>query len=218
MPRILGVNHQVQSNEIQDGGIQPIDVAGSALVPTGTVLAFAGSSAPTGFLLCDGSSQLVASFTALQTVIGYTYGGGGANFNVPDLRGRVASGKDNMGGTPANRNNTQMAGSTLGAGGGEQEHTLLAGESGLPTHNVAGSTGGQSADHSHGLTYPNAPGGVTQIQIVAGNGTTVPMAAVTTGSSNDHGHSFNVAVGSSIASGPHNNMQPTLVLNYIIKT
>jgi microcystin-dependent protein len=62
-------------------------------VNTGTITAFAGSSAPTGWLICNGAaldSTTDSSVAALFSVIGTTYGGTGAsNFYLPDLRGRV---------------------------------------------------------------------------------------------------------------------------------
>lgn len=67
-----------------------------ALMPAGTVLAFAGQNAPPGFLLCDGSSFLRSSYTSLFAVIGTTYGAVDAtHFNVPDLRGEFIRGLDN---------------------------------------------------------------------------------------------------------------------------
>ena len=70
-----------------------------ALVPTGTVLAFAGSSAPSGFLLCDGRAVSRTTYTSLFSVIGTTYGSGDGSttFNLPDMRGRVAVGSDAKG-------------------------------------------------------------------------------------------------------------------------
>jgi microcystin-dependent protein len=65
--------------------------------PVGTLLDFAGTSAPSGWLMCDGRSLSVLSFNGLFSVIGYSYGGSGANFNIPDFRGRFARYMDNMG-------------------------------------------------------------------------------------------------------------------------
>lgn len=60
-----------------------------ALVPQGTppgiISAFGGSAAPTGWLLCDGSSYATVTYFNLFSAIGYTWGGSGANFNVPLL-------------------------------------------------------------------------------------------------------------------------------------
>lgn len=63
-----------------------------ARLPAGFVSAFAGGSAPTGWLECNGASIAVASYPDLHTAIGYTYGGSGASFNLPDLRGEFIRG------------------------------------------------------------------------------------------------------------------------------
>lgn len=60
--------------------------------PLGTVLSFAGNTAPNGYLLCDGASYKVADYEDLYNVIGNTYGGDSANFNVPDYRETVLVG------------------------------------------------------------------------------------------------------------------------------
>lgn len=69
----------------------------SQLVPTGSVLTFAGSAAPTGWLVCDGASLSTTAYASLFAVIGYTFGGSGGSFNLPDLRGRFVRYDDNMG-------------------------------------------------------------------------------------------------------------------------
>lgn len=62
-------------------------------VPTGALLQYGATSAPTGWVLCDGSSLLRASFSALFGVLGTSYGSvDGTTFNVPDLRGRMPVG------------------------------------------------------------------------------------------------------------------------------
>lgn len=57
----------------------------------GMVFAYAGSSAPTGFLLCDGSAVSRTTYADLFALIGTTYGAGDGSttFNIPDLRGSV---------------------------------------------------------------------------------------------------------------------------------
>jgi microcystin-dependent protein len=57
------------------------------IMPSGSVIAYAGASAPTGYLLCDGTSYATSAYPTLFASIGYAYGGSGANFNVPDTRG-----------------------------------------------------------------------------------------------------------------------------------
>ena len=60
--------------------------------PLGTVLSFAGQTAPHGYLLCDGASYKVADYPHLYAVIGNIYGGDSTNFNVPDYRETVLVG------------------------------------------------------------------------------------------------------------------------------
>jgi microcystin-dependent protein len=67
------------------GQIGNVDL--SFLLPTGCLLPYAGSSAPIGFLLCDGSYYSTTTYAALFAVIGYTYGGSGSSFKIPDTRG-----------------------------------------------------------------------------------------------------------------------------------
>ncbi len=75
------------------------------LVPIGSILAYSGASAPTGWVLCDGAAISRTTYATLFAAIGTSFGtgDGSTTFNVPDLRGRVLVGKDDMGGTAASR-------------------------------------------------------------------------------------------------------------------
>lgn len=68
-----------------------------ANTPLGTVLSFAGSKAPNGYLLCDGKSYAVADYEDLYAVIGNTYGGDTENFNVPNLVDKFIQGSSTSG-------------------------------------------------------------------------------------------------------------------------
>jgi len=74
-------------------------------VPTGVIAPFAGTSAPTGWALCAGQAVSRTTFAALFAVIDTTWGAGDGSttFNLPDFRGRVPAGLDNMGGIAAGR-------------------------------------------------------------------------------------------------------------------
>jgi len=164
----------------------------TAFPPAGAVLPYAGSSTPSGYHLCDGASIAVASFPALFAAIGYTYGGGGANFNVPDLRGRTVIG---AGAGPGLTNRV------LAAQGGQETVTLDT--STMPSHNhiiqaEASTQNGTSVSNSYlcDATYPGPySGGLYSTTQMGGD-----------------------MVGYSGGNAAHENMQPFKVLNYIIKT
>ena len=72
---IADYNLQIGSNKLAPG----------VMPPSGSITNFAGSAAPVGWLITDGSSLSTASYAALFAVIGYTYGGSGSNFNLPSI-------------------------------------------------------------------------------------------------------------------------------------
>lgn len=84
---------------------------------TGVIFDFAGSTAPDGFIMCYGQAISRTTYAALFAVIGVTFGpgDGSTTFNVPDLRGRVIAGKDDMGGTAASRLNVNTTGTSTAA-------------------------------------------------------------------------------------------------------
>src|SRR5690606_17924783 len=118
----------------------------SQLVPIGTVVDYAGSTAPTGWLFCAGQAVSRSTYAALFSVIGTTYGvgDGSTTFNLPDLRGRVTAGRDNMGGVSAGRLTGArpggVNGSWLGSAGGTEAHQLHAGEMAFHQHTFSGQT------------------------------------------------------------------------------
>lgn len=178
------------------------------LVPAGAVSPYAGSSEPTGWVLCYGQAISRTTYAALFAAIGTTYGvgDGSTTFNVPDLRGRVVAGQDDMGGTSADRLTNQtggLDGDTLGATGGAETHTLT--EAQLPLHGHPMRLAIQSA----GSASSNTTGGML---LATAGATSYP--AYTGVVSNTAGRQ----IGGTGGDTPHNNIQPTIVLNYIIKT
>jgi len=116
---------------------------------TGTVLDFAGATAPTGWLLCYGQAISRTTYAPLFAAIGTTHGAGDGSttFNLPDCRGRVAAGKDDMGGTAAARLTSAgsgVAGTTLGGAGGAETVTLTATQIPAHTHGQQGQPSGSA--------------------------------------------------------------------------
>lgn len=118
-----------------------------------------------------GQSLPVAGYPTLFAAIGYAYGGSGASFNLPDLRGRAVFGKDNMGGSAANRITNGVSGiaaTTLGAAGGDQNsqahsHTSTFGV--WDQANPGGSTtlvGGSNSTGSFGVATDTFGAGASQ--------------------------------------------------------
>lgn len=161
-----------------------------AHVPAGSMMPYAGATAPAGWLLCYGQTVSRTSYAALFTAIGTTYGSGDGSttFNLPDCRGRVLAGKDDMGGSAASRltnsgtGNPGINGATLGAAGGVDRHTL---------------TVAQMPSHTHSLNAIVAGSGVGN-----GGAGTGQTASVTGSAGSDQAHP---------------NVQPTIVVNYIIR-
>ena len=156
--------------EIKNTGA--VEVGGvniSTYAPSGMVASYAGSAAPSGWLLCYGQSVSTTTYAALFASIGYTYGGAGANFTIPDLRGRAVAGVDNMGGTTAGRITAAVSGitgTTLGAAGGVEGVTLTIDQMPAHTHTIAASGSGTGAT-------VNTAGGTTTITSNSTGGGTV---------------------------------------------
>jgi hypothetical protein len=118
-------------------------------VPTGSVFPYAGTSAPSGYLLCFGQAvSRTGATAALFAVCSTTYGSGDGSttFNVPDLRGYVAAGKDDMGGSAAGR---LSGGTVLGAALGAQTTNTSGPDLTVPVRNDATNVNVAAFNHEH---------------------------------------------------------------------
>jgi microcystin-dependent protein len=171
--------------------------AGAFAPVIGAVQMFAGSFAPTNWMICDGSAISRTTFAALFSVVSTTYGAGDGTttFNIPNLRGKVAVGVDGS---------TQFP--VLGSAFGELSHTTTTAE--MPSHNHTLHDPG----HVHTITPMRSP-------VVSNTSTNVSVLSATapnTGLTTDSAVS-GITLDASGGGAPHNNVQPSLALNFIIR-
>lgn len=182
-------------------------LSGGQATPVGTVNSYAGSTAPDGWLLCNGQAVDRTTYAALFAVIGTTYGSGNGSttFNVPNLTNRVTVAS---GGTYAR-----------GATGGAASVTLTEAQMPGHDHGSAGSHSHPSAgSHSH-----TAPAYTTDDRTKSTNlfNTLLPAQSgtVNTSTSGDHTHGSAGGHTHTWEGGgqAHENMPPYLALPMIIR-
>lgn len=183
------------------------------VTPAGVIMMYGGTSAPSGWLFCDGSVVAIATYPALDAVLNgaFNTGGEGAgNFRLPNFQRKVPMGAGGAGsGTVGNAvgnsggaetvtlttANLPSAATTNSAG--SHSHSLLtAFAGGFNSYSVVniGNLGNQAASPTY-TTYSTAPGSIPLVQ-----------------SAGAHTHTISGATDT-----PINNIQPSLVVNYIIK-
>lgn len=224
--RVL-IADSAQSNGVRWGQITEDSIAASAIsviaaqveslitpsgLPAGIVTSFAGSIAPTGWLICDGTLKSTTTYADLFTAVGYTYGGSGSQFGVPNLKGRVPVGLDT----------TQTEFDQINDQGGSKTHTLITAE--LPAHSHTASAtvtvNSATAAHTHTFDRPT----LSDVTVQSGSGTSAtgpgdgPDTTDSANASHTHSASASVTVQNAGSGSAHNNLQPYIVLNYIIKT
>jgi microcystin-dependent protein len=201
------------------------------IISSGSIQMFAGSTAPNGWLICNGDAVSRSAYGDLFKIIGTTYGVGNSNstFTLPDMRGRCPIGV----GTGASLT-ARTLGSNVGAetatlaeaNMASHTHTTTVGTESV-THTHTGTSGGQSADHTHNFSHTAGTSGSYGLmdsgtasssgQPSTGGVQANHTHATTTGNeSANHNHSVtNSNTGSGTAFGI---MPPSIVVNFIIKT
>jgi microcystin-dependent protein len=160
---------------------------------SGEIRIFAGTSVPTGWLLCDGQELQIAAFPVLWASIGTTYGGNGIEtFALPDLRGRFPM-HPGMGPGLSNR--------SLGQRGGQENVTLMEQEMPMHTHAANASSVNANQGTPTGNVWAAEPVGATALYRNDAPDTSMNPQAI------------GVAGGDQ----PHDNMSPFLCVNFIIK-
>lgn len=179
---------------------------GFALLPVGAIFPYAGSAAPTGYLICNGASLLRASYPDLFTAIGTTYGSvDGTHFTLPDLTGRTVAGKE----ASATRLTSAVSGvdgATLGSAGGTQSKTLVTAN--LPAQTPVGTISGTVTTVFR--NYATPAGGAEPFAIANASGSGATAAG------NSFSGSFTGTAFAGQIATPVAVVMPTIVLNYII--
>jgi len=193
------VDSNVTTDKIADGAVSSIKIANATILTDdiatatlasslfgipGEIRLWSGSTAPTGWLICNGAAISRTTYATLYGITGTLYGvgDGSTTFNVPNLKGRVPVGYDA----------TQTEFDTIGESGGSKTHTLTIPE--IPQHNHSITVVGSASIPLQNTAWPSGfnPNN---------NGTWPSSAAGNTG-----------------GGGAHNNIQPYLTIQYIIKT
>jgi hypothetical protein len=145
-------DHQTISlagNNLSISNGNTIDI--SSIIPTGSIMPYAGTAAPAGWLFCDGTLYSTSQYPDLYTTIETSYGGiSGTNFNVPDFRGRFLRGVDGTAGNdPDNSNRTS---SNPGGNTGNSVGSLQDAATALPVTNFSSDTQGNHQHSSNGIS------------------------------------------------------------------
>lgn len=192
---------------------EPITSAGSvSFQAPGLMSLYAGATDPTGWLLCDGRSLVVAQYQELFNVLQYTYGGSGLNFNIPNLVGRSVAGLDNMDGQIANVFQAPES-KILGALLGSRSVTLTPEQTPLNSHShtssgsfplqpTGGRVGGNGSSENDYSGFPKSLFSTTSGQISVALGLVIAIS----------GQPANVS-----QVQEHENLPPFLLLNWIMK-
>ena len=162
-------------------------------MPTGAILPYGSSVAPSGYVLCNGTAYNRTTYADLFGVIGVKYGvgNGSTTFNVPDTRGRFLAGWDAGTSVLTSVTVSMITGASIGNTGGTQAVALA----------VA-----QIPSHQHHMWVSGS----------GEEGNTHAVAGFNVQTEYESGSS--VSTGSTGGSGSHSNIPPSLIINYIIKT
>ena len=172
-------------NKVTDSNMNEIKNTINTNTPVGSISLFAGTTAPNGWLICDGSAVSRTTYANLFSVIGTTYGkgDGSTTFNIPNLKGKVPVGLDS----------SDTSFDTIGETGGEKTHTLSIDE--MPSHSHVEQYGAAAWVDQSGLG--NTANGYKPVY--EGQSTLKANITANTGGGQ-----------------AHNNLQPYIVMNYII--
>jgi microcystin-dependent protein len=208
-------------------------------VPTGSVFYIVQSTAPTGYLVCDGSLHSITSYPSLFAAIQYSYGGSGSTFRLPDLRGEFIRGVDGGRGIDSSRTLGSAQGDAIASHshsaslsgsaelGGSHTHSASSAVTESGHHHLmpgddqlsfANGAAGWPARSAGGFSYDarSGAGGGAQVWLTSDSTTGITVATSLSGSPT-HTHSVSVS-GSTSETGGTETRPRNVALTPIIKT
>ncbi len=228
------ITGQVATAQIADGAVTPGKLAacasgetlhynGTAWVcvgglPVGSMVDFAGTTVPAGWLMCDGAAVSRTTYSNLFAAIGTAYGAGNGSttFNVPDYRGRFARYNDNMGSGAASRDSGRVHGSSQG------QATAKNGLQNASSAISGTANSGVDLSHTHNSSIPKAgASGVVAgtSNFMTSNTNHSPWQDVTSSASGslDHSHTLTGTADAQTITGDTETRPINLSSNRIIK-
>lgn len=192
------------------------DVVRDAVLPPGVIIATGAAAAPSGWLLCDGTTVSRTTYAALFAAVGTSFNTGGeagTDFRLPNAKGKVLTGLDAA----------QSEFNVMGDFGGAKTHSITTAE--MPTHNHSvdppatntNTSGGHAHTASNGQNFVTLGGPAAAGLSVAAGGDSTGFTSTDPG----HTHSVNISAFNSADAGGGGAMsllQPYLTVNVIIKT
>ena len=167
-----------------------------AIPQVGEIRMFGGSTCPSKWLFCDGSTINRSTYSALFAVIGTTYGGGDGSttFAIPTFKGRSPLGVGESGATGHTNH-------TLGSYGGEETHTL---------------TEAQLAQHSHTRSVSASTSGKYKKTCASGTNQNRVDSDGTSSTTGPYSTTVNLTINNAGSNSAHNTMHPYETVNFII--
>lgn len=217
--------------------VAPSTIPVQQLIPPGVSMEYWGTNAPSGWLWCDGTWYSQSTYPALYAALGSTYDVGNGMFRVPDHRGRVAVGAGQGSGLT-----NRLLGQTFGSEAEtldvtqmpQHNHGINDPGHGHSTNDPGHGHGVNDSGHSHGYTFRTEQDitgsneayldrdGSNNYRLINVGGTTSGAATGISIRNSGTGVSVNgsgtgISVNYQGGGGAHNNIQPSIVCNFIIK-
>jgi microcystin-dependent protein len=183
-------------------------------ISIGTIIPYCGFAAPSGWLVCNGDSFNSEHYPVLANLVGNTYSASsGTTHYLPDLRGRAPMGS---GTGSTNDESSNLTARALGSKGGTEAETLDSSTGATTGHNHTTTSSGSVTHASSGHQIRGIGGSLTSRAGTAGLVVTNPTSSTAVATSSGLTFTPGAATYAAATIG-HNNMQASIVINFIIK-